>query len=659
MKNIFTIIIAVLVTASMYLPQFANAQVPQKMSYQAVIRDGADALISNQTVGMQISILQGSINGTMVYSETQTPTTNINGLVSLEFGGGVGFDTIDWANGPYFIKTETDPTGGTAYTISGTSELMSVPFALFSANGTPGPPGPEGPQGPQGIQGPAGPLVAGTASQTLRHDGTNWVGDSFLKNSGEAVGINSYAWTKNKLTVLRPEGETGADSTCIFAERVGMLGAENGGSSWAKDGVDAAIKGYTYWGNNYTAGLAGYSYNTYKHSSAIIGSHYTANYFGALAYRDNDSTTWAGYFNGNVNITDNIRIQGSAPGTGKVLTSDSLGNATWENANPATPWQSNSGNIFYNSGNVGIGANLSSPQYPLHVVGIQNSNYIGVGHFENKSTSYLAAGVSGVCDSTDNDGFGVYGRGGYNGVRGEVWAPDSSNYTHYGVRGYISAPYGGGSNYGLSGNVGNINSLGGSSYGVSGSSSVTGSGNNYGVYGQTFGTTTGSNYAVYANGDMGASGTKSFVIDHPLDPENKYLKHYCVESPEVLNMYRGTVQLDSKGEAIVELPDYFDAININFSYHLTPIGSPAQLYVKEKIREKQFTIAGGEPGTEASWIVYAERNDLYLQQNPKSKKVEIEKTWEKGKYTMPELYSQPEEMGIHYNKDDKDKSEKR
>ena len=114
------------------------AQAPQKMSYQAVIRNSSNALITSTPVGMQISILQGSSTGTAVYVETQTPSTNANGLASVEIGGGTvvsgNFSAINWANGPYFIKTETDPTGGTAYSITGTNELMSVPYALNAAN---------------------------------------------------------------------------------------------------------------------------------------------------------------------------------------------------------------------------------------------------------------------------------------------------------------------------------------------------------------------------------------------------------------------------------------------------------------------------------------------------------------------------------------------
>ena len=113
------------------------AQAPQKMSYQAVIRNTSGALVSSTSVGIKISILQGSATGTVVYSETQTASTNANGLVSLEIGAGnvvTGtFAGINWGNGTYFIKTQTDPTGGTNYTIVGSSQLLSVPYALYTS----------------------------------------------------------------------------------------------------------------------------------------------------------------------------------------------------------------------------------------------------------------------------------------------------------------------------------------------------------------------------------------------------------------------------------------------------------------------------------------------------------------------------------------------
>lgn len=112
------------------------AQSPEKMSYQAVIRNSANQLIINHQIGMQLSILQGSISGTAIYIETHTTTSNANGLVTIEIGNGTllygNFSTIDWSAGPYFIKTETDPTGGTVYTITGTNQLISVPYALYA-----------------------------------------------------------------------------------------------------------------------------------------------------------------------------------------------------------------------------------------------------------------------------------------------------------------------------------------------------------------------------------------------------------------------------------------------------------------------------------------------------------------------------------------------
>ncbi|MEO5906929.1 MAG: hypothetical protein ABIQ11_09395, partial [Saprospiraceae bacterium] len=147
----------------LFVVLFANsfdviAQSPHKMSYQAVIRNGDGELISNHEVRTKVSLLKGSPTGTKVYSEIHLMTTNMNGLVSFVIGNGTSVSgdlaLINWEQGPYFIKTETDPTGGSTFSISGTSELLSVPFALYAANGgTPGPIGPTGPKGDRGDKG--------------------------------------------------------------------------------------------------------------------------------------------------------------------------------------------------------------------------------------------------------------------------------------------------------------------------------------------------------------------------------------------------------------------------------------------------------------------------------------------------------------------------
>jgi len=126
MKRINIFLVAASFTISMF------AQPPNKISYQAIVRDAGNNLVKNQTIGMQISILHGSVTGVVAYTEIQTPTTNENGLLSIEIGVNAGFESIDWANGPFYIKTEIDPTGGNNYTIIGTSQILSVPYALHA-----------------------------------------------------------------------------------------------------------------------------------------------------------------------------------------------------------------------------------------------------------------------------------------------------------------------------------------------------------------------------------------------------------------------------------------------------------------------------------------------------------------------------------------------
>jgi uncharacterized protein (TIGR02145 family) len=127
MKRTYAILAASLLTAGIF------AQAPEKMSYQAVVRDASSNLVTTQ-VGMKLSILQGAdaVTATEVYSETFTLTPNENGLISLDFGGQTGWDTIDWSSNGFFIKTEIDPVGGTTYTITGTGQLLSVPYALHA-----------------------------------------------------------------------------------------------------------------------------------------------------------------------------------------------------------------------------------------------------------------------------------------------------------------------------------------------------------------------------------------------------------------------------------------------------------------------------------------------------------------------------------------------
>ena len=237
MKKIITICAAILMTATVF------AQSPDKMSYQAVIRNSSNTLVANSAVGMRISILQTSTSGIAVYVETQTPTTNANGLASIEIGGGTvvsgNFSTINWANGPYFVKTETDPTGGTNYTISGTSQLLSVPYALYAANSgssTPGPQGATGPQGPQGATGPQGPAGVGGFTHYIGEEfGGGVIFHLWKDNSGVEHGLilaitdqsTSQAWSNITNITIGINAQSSWDGLLNSNSIVGQSGHSN------------------------------------------------------------------------------------------------------------------------------------------------------------------------------------------------------------------------------------------------------------------------------------------------------------------------------------------------------------------------------------------------------------------------------------------------
>jgi hypothetical protein len=166
---------------------------------------------------------------------------------------------------------------------------------------------------------------------------------------------------------------------------------------------------------------------------------------------------------------------------------------------------------------------------------------------------------------------------------------------------------------------------------------------------------------VYIRGPLSKPGG-SFKIDHPLDPANKYLCHSFVESPDMKNVYDGIVALDDKGEAKIELPDRFSALNKDFRYQLTAIGAPGpNLYIAEEISgtttkkhgsydEKKsngnsFKIAGGTSGMKVSWQVTGIRKDAWANAN-RIKVEEDKPDKEQGYYLYPELYNQPEEKSI-------------
>ena len=178
----------------------------------------------------------------------------------------------------------------------------------------------------------------------------------------------------------------------------------------------------------------------------------------------------------------------------------------------------------------------------------------------------------------------------------------------------------------------------------------------YGVYGAGYNTSTAvygwnlntAGYAGYFAGDVHVNGTLTksagaFRIDHPLDPANSYLNHSFVESPDMKDLYDGVVTLDDSGQAWVQLPDWFEALNQDFRYQLTPIGQFAPVFVSQEIQDNRFQIAGGSAGMRVSWLVTGIRHDAYAEAH----RIPVEEdkpAGERGTYLYPELYGQPAEL---------------
>jgi hypothetical protein len=235
------------------------AQVPQAFNYQAVARNSAGTLLQNKPLGVKLTIHQGSATGTTVYSERQTPTTNNFGLFTVSVGQGTvisgTFSTIAWNTGNYWLEVGLDVNGGTTYTAMGTTQLLSVPYAMHAASATTAATGLPGPTGPMGPTGPAGNAIPGTNGQTLRCSGTTtWVANSILYNDGDKVCVGTTT-PLGKFTVTGATNTYGgyfttnattANSAAVYGKFTGS-GAITGhgvyGESQSTDGLGNGIGG--------------------------------------------------------------------------------------------------------------------------------------------------------------------------------------------------------------------------------------------------------------------------------------------------------------------------------------------------------------------------------------------------------------------------------
>jgi hypothetical protein len=344
----------------------------------------------------------------------------------------------------------------------------------------------------------------------------------------------------------------------------------------------------------------------------------------------------------------------ASPQPGYVLTSDGAGNGSWQSPQVPVPLTVSGSQ---SNGPIITGENTNTSG---SAIGISARTLNGAAvNAEATGTAGINVGVSAVTESPN--GFAVYGVAHSTGTGSAYGGYFESRNTSGAVAVY------GQTTFGATGDVGGwFRSQGTSGRGVIGM--ALGSGATRAVWGQV---NSPDGYGVYSSGNLHidgnftATGNKSFRIDHPDDPANKYLLHYAAESPEVINFYSETVTLDERGEAVVELPHYFAKINRRPRYQLTAVGAPMpMLHVAEEIDEAApsagaeagpgepapvcwFRIAGGAPGAKVSWRVEALRNDRWVQTH--AAPVEIEKEGlEKGTYQHPELYGHPPEMGMDF-----------
>ncbi|MBS1712950.1 MAG: hypothetical protein JST30_01290 [Armatimonadetes bacterium] len=274
-------------------------------------------------------------------------------------------------------------------------------------------------------------------------------------------------------------------------------------------------------------------------------------------------------------------------------------------------------------------------------VGVFGTSVDNVG-VRGNATAATGANYGGYFQTSSSAGYGVFAFASStsgNPAAGYFRTDSPSGYAAYALQNAAS-----GSNRGVLSKA-----LSPEGIAVQGWASST-SGENFGVIGQADST---SGWGVYCLGDFASTGIKAFRIDHPLDPTNKYLTHFCTEGAEALNAYSGNVRTDAKGYATVRLPDYFEAVNRDARYQLTVVDEGdrdgfVSAKVVRKIRGNTFVVRSSAPDVEVSWRVEAVRNDPYARAHVRPD-VAMKPDNDRGTYQHPELYGQPLSKGSAFN----------
>jgi hypothetical protein len=590
---------------------------------------------------------------------TAQPVTDGLFTVTLDFGAGAFQGQARW------LEIQARPTGNGFYaTLSPRQQLSPAPYAMSLVPGA---------------------VVSGTLGSPLLS----------LTNTGSGNGLYSESANGVSVSGISTNG-IGLYGSSVSASGRGVQGSNtNGigvyGSSVASNGVygnsaagtgvygtSGSASGYGVHGFN-GSGIGVYGSSTsstgvWGNSSTGTGVHGWSN--SASGYGVQGINTSGTGVYGTSNNSAGYGVRGSNnSGTAVYGLSDSSNGVWGESSNGWGVYGTSSGSAgvrgesvdsvgVYGSSTGGFGVRGDSGES----VGVYGTSSSGSGMLGSSSTSngVRAISTSGYglwASSTSNNGVfatssnnvaiygtsvdvtGVMGQSNSGvGVRGStgsgtgVWGSSSAS------NGVLGSSTSGKGVYGSTGGGSTVAGVHGWSSGNEGNG-VIGEANNgstaYGVWGKST-----SGYAGYFSGNVQVQGTLSksagsFKIDHPLDPANKYLSHSFVESPDMMNIYNGEVTLDGKGEAAVEMPAWFEALNQEFRYQLTAVGAPGpNLHIAQKITNNRFKIAGGTAGMEVSWQVTGVRHDPYAEQY----RIPVEQdkpASERGYYLRPELYGQP------------------